>query len=71
MEGIFPTVTQAEEKRLRKAGFAPVLRWVRFGPNTTDRALKTDEALRIARAMENLVVVRRKPGPEAKTGGGE
>lgn len=36
--------TPAEEKRLRAAGYAPVVRWVHV-PSRSDEALKTIDAL--------------------------
>ena len=47
MSGTFPTVTEADEKKLRAAHFAPVLRWVRFGPRSSGKAIKTAEAFAI------------------------
>jgi hypothetical protein len=55
MRGVFHSVTQAEEKALRAAGYVPVLRWVLVlgSGGVSDTAVKTSEALRVVR--------RRKP----------
>jgi hypothetical protein len=42
------SATEAEEKKLRAAGFAPVLRWIRpFG--RSEKVFKTHEALAVVR----------------------
>jgi hypothetical protein len=46
MSGTF-NATVADEKRLRAAHFAPVLRWVRFGPRPREKAVTTAEAYAI------------------------
>ena len=46
MSGTFET-TVAEEKQLRAAHFAPVLRWVRFGPRPRTIAVTKREAFAI------------------------
>ena len=46
MSGTF-SATVADEKRLRAAHFAPVLRWVRFGPHPREIAVTTHEAFAI------------------------
>lgn len=46
MTGTFPTVSQDDEKRLRAAGYLPVLRWKRtVGPVLTGRARLTRDLL--------------------------
>lgn len=47
MTGTFPTVTVADEIRLRAAGYLPVLRWVRVlaTGGLSTKAVKAEEAL--------------------------
>ncbi len=52
MAGTFPTVTVADEKRLRAAHFTPVLRWVRVGPRPREKAVTTREAYAIIEREE-------------------
>ncbi len=47
MSGSFPSVTEADEKRLAASHFVPVLRWIRFGPRPREKAVTTREAFAI------------------------
>jgi hypothetical protein len=57
MTGTFPTVTQAQEKTLRKAGWLPVLRWSFLNRNGTSRVVDTATALATVRAHDGLAAL--------------
>ena len=59
LAGTFPNVTHADEKRLRAAGFAPIVRWVDV-TNRSDTPLKLIEALTLLDRRDEAVMKQKR-----------